>query len=158
MPSTSTAATSTGSVPGSGITASRLRSAPISAAASSPMSGWPTIAALPPAAVTAATMLNSSDRAPESTATDPRGTHTDSASHRGMASKDSAPSRSAGAAAPDAAPDILPDISAIRRRSDSSRSARVSSWRLEAKAAVMTSLLSPLVARRFRMHVRFTGE
>ena len=67
----STAATSTGSVPGSGISASRVRSAPISTAASRPISGWPTTAALPPAAVTAATTPSSSDRAPDGTATVP---------------------------------------------------------------------------------------
>ena len=55
------------------MTAIRLRSAPISTAASSPTSGWPTIAAWPPFAVTAATMLNGSDRAPDNTATVPRG-------------------------------------------------------------------------------------
>ena len=55
------------------MTASLLRSAPISTAASRPTSGWPTIAACPPAAVTAATMLSDSDRAPDSTATVPRG-------------------------------------------------------------------------------------
>ena len=55
------------------MTASLLRSAPISTAASRPTSGWPTMAACPPAAVTAATMLSGSDRAPDSTATVPRG-------------------------------------------------------------------------------------
>ena len=55
------------------MTAILLRSAPISTAASRPTSGWPTIAACPPSAVTAATMLSGSDLAPDSTATVPRG-------------------------------------------------------------------------------------
>ena len=73
------------------MTAILLRSAPISTAASRPTSGWPTIAACPPSAVTAATMLSGSDLAPDSTATVPRGNGagSSSASDSGSGSKDS---------------------------------------------------------------------
>ncbi len=72
MPSARIAATSTGAEPGSAITASLRRSAPRSAAASKPSRGSPMIAACDPAAVTVARMLTSSDRAPDTEATEPR--------------------------------------------------------------------------------------
>lgn len=130
-PSISTAATSTGSAPGSGISASLVRSAPISTAANRPTSGWPTIAACPPAAVTAATMLNGSDRAPDNTATTPRGNPLGRtpAHDSGVGSKCS----EGGSVAPEGidprgveppVPAAFPDTSAILRRRCSTCSAR----------------------------------
>ena len=145
-PSINTAATSTGSAPGSGIIASRLRSAPISAAASSPKSGSPTTAAWPPAAVTAAAMPTGSERAPESTATVPLGNPAGSsaASDCGTGSKLSEPgsTASAGTAPCQPAP-TFPETAAICFRSCSSCSARVGRPFSRAIAAV-TAHLPPL--------------
>src|ERR1700733_1258084 len=109
------------------------------------------MAAFPPAAVTAATMLNSSDRAPDSTATVPRGNcaGSASASHGGTGSWDS-DSGSRSSEWVTTASGAFPDITAICRRSDSSCSARF--W-LEATAAVIQASYQRFL-NYFRIYVR----
>lgn len=72
-PSSNTAATSAGSSPGLSMMAQRVRSAPISWAASRPKRGRPMIAACSPAPVVAATSATRIDCAPVTAVTVPRG-------------------------------------------------------------------------------------
>ena len=154
IPSISTAATSTGSAPGSGITAIRLRSAPISTAASRPTSGWPMIATWPPSAVTAATIFNSSDRAPDTTATVPRGSTPRSDTSSKLLSGCATVSGAAATGADRRPAPTFPDTDAICRRSCSSCSARVTGHRFTAFTPVTTAPCTSSASLGVRMFVR----